>query len=287
MDSDSIKYCKYISILGFMYWFDIKKNYNIFKNNNNFENIVNGKDGDTIYIFLCKNEFNKFLNILPLISYKFKLIIQEGDETFPDDLINKECFYNLMNNPNLIKCYSSNCNYIDNYHEKLNLLPIGLNYHHRSFPYIQEQELEIIKSNTIPFYERRILCYATFQFNINNRSYSHRKKAIDEIPSNLIYYEPNRLDRIETWKNQTKYAFVVSPLGNGFDCFRTWEALILGCIVIVEKSPIDNLYIDLPVLIVDNYKDITKELLIETIEKFRLITFNYEKLYIEYWKNII
>jgi hypothetical protein len=286
-EHETITQCKYISILGFMNVFDTKRNYNIFNNNNNFNDIKNGKEGDTIYVFLDKNQFNIFLNVLPSVTYKFILVVQEGDETFPNDLITPDQFLNLMNNPYLIKCYSSNCNYTDNYHPKLNLLPIGLNYHVFNNPWLQEQQLEMVKQNTEHFCKRKIMCYGSFHFNMDNRGYIHRIKAINEIPKDLVYYEEHRVDRIKTWEKQIQYAFVISPIGNGLDCFRTWEALILGCIVIVEKSPLDNLYIDLPVLIVDNYKDITKELLIETVEKFKIMSFKYEKLHIEYWKNII
>mmetsp|Transcript_79867 Transcript_79867/g.248998 ORF Transcript_79867/g.248998 Transcript_79867/m.248998 type:complete len:98 (+) Transcript_79867:3-296(+) len=34
------------------------------------------------------------------------------------------------------------------------------------------------------------------------------------------------------------YAFLFSPVGNGFDCHRTWEALVLGCIVIAQDNPV-------------------------------------------------
>ena len=33
-----------------------------------------------------------------------------------------------------------------------------------------------------------------------------------------------------------------SPPGHGLDCHRTWEALSLGCIVLVQASPLDGLF---------------------------------------------
>ena len=67
------------------------------------------------------------------------------------------------------------------------------------------------------------------------------------------------------------------------DCHRTWEALCLGCIVIVEKSNIDSLYDDLPVLIVNNFDEINKELLENTIINFKNKIFNYSKLLLSYY----
>ena len=85
----------------------------------------------------------------------------------------------------------------------------------------------------------------------------------------------------------TKYSFVLSPHGNGLDCHRTWEALVLGCIPVVKTSSLDKLYDDLPVLIVNNWYDIDEELLKNTIENFKDKKFNYDKLKLDYWINKI
>jgi hypothetical protein len=79
----------------------------------------------------------------------------------------------------------------------------------------------------------------------------------------------------------------VSPHGNGLDCHRTWEALALGCIVIVKTSGLDPLHIGLPVLIVKEWSEICKELLEETIQKFQKKPFNYSKMTLDYWVNKI
>ena len=65
-----------------------------------------------------------------------------------------------------------------------------------------------------------------------------------------------------------RYAFVISPHGNGLDCYRTWEALLMGCIPIVKRSPIDYLYADLSVAIVDEWSEITPLNLARWLERF-------------------
>ena len=67
------------------------------------------------------------------------------------------------------------------------------------------------------------------------------------------------------------------------DCIRTWESLCLGCIVIVKKSGLDHLYDELPVLIVNEWHDITEELLYQTIDIFSNTQFNMEKITMKYW----
>jgi hypothetical protein len=50
--------------------------------------------------------------------------------------------------------------------------------------------------------------------------------------------------RINTWKEMAKHSFVYSPLGVGLDCHRLWEALALGCIVIVQSNPCAAEFVD-------------------------------------------
>jgi hypothetical protein len=56
-----------------------------------------------------------------------------------------------------------------------------------------------------------------------------------------------------------EFAFEVSPHGNGLDCFRTWEALLLGTIPIVRRSTLEPLFRAeaLPVAIVDSWTEVT------------------------------
>lgn len=67
------------------------------------------------------------------------------------------------------------------------------------------------------------------------------------------------MPRTELWKRKGEYAFSISPHGNGLDCHRTWEDLVLGCIVIVKTSSLDPLYEGLPVVIVKDWSEVTKE----------------------------
>jgi len=102
-----------------------------------------------------------------------------------------------------------------------------------------------------------------------------------------VYYEEKEVPRKVTWMNQTKYAFVACPHGNGLDCHRQWEALCLGCIPVVKRSSIDSIYEGLPVLIVDSWSDITPELLRSTVENFKKRKFDYDRLLLSYWMNRI
>lgn len=96
--------------------------------------------------------------------------------------------------------------------------------------------------------------------------------------------------------NQKKYSdyvdgildhkMVVCPEGNGIDCHRVWETLLLGRVPIVKKSKVMNHFSDLPILFVDNWNEIQDLDLIKN--KYELVKNNSaEKLNFKYWMDFI
>jgi hypothetical protein len=248
-----IENCKYISSVGMLKKLDHLKMINYGDDVSDFAHrviydfnkIFGGKDGITIYIkFQYLNYF--VTNVLPSINYKFILVSGDGDEVFPYELLDEVLFKKTINDPRILHWYSTNC--IESVHPKLSLIPIGVNFHSAGYvknfsgwhselisPTEQESLIQKIKDDSNLFYEREIKCYSNFHFATYEKFGNPRKEAIEKIPKNLVFYEPTTTDRITCWTNQSKYAFVISPFGHGMDCHRTWEALILGCIVIVKK----------------------------------------------------
>jgi len=250
-------------------------------------------DGCSLYI--CNAAINNFSKMLSQINCRFVLVSGDCDESCPSDIFAKnEDFLSFIENPNIIHWYSQNCVLS---HPKLTQLPIGLDYHtlsqtnhpwgNMASPVEQEHLFKNIINGAKPFWEREIICYSNFHFAMNTKFSYDRKDAYENISKDLVYYEPEHVRRFISWKNQSSYAFVLSPHGNGLDCHRTWEALCLGCIPIVKTSPLDSMYVGLPVLIVDSWKDITVDLLKQTVYDYKCREFMYEKLTLNYWMNKI
>jgi hypothetical protein len=87
-------------------------------------------------------------------------------------------------------------------------------------------------------------------------------------------------------ENLKKSHFIISPPGNGIDCHRNWECLYLNTIPVIQKSNFTNdIFSDLPVVLVDHYEQITEELLNNFLKKEK--KYNLDKLYGEYWEKII
>jgi hypothetical protein len=248
-------------------------------------------------IFVCSNLLTFFVrNILPHIKHTFILVSGMSIKQCPVEALSKNDFFALMENKYLIKWCSQN-NSI-NHHKKIVQIPLGLDYHllyndynkSRNFvdgnsPKQQEKYLLDIVKQMRPFYERKNKIYVNFDINADR--YGQRKKSLQTIPKELMEIHLEKIRRTETWKRSAEYAFVLSPYGQGMDCHRTWEALILGCIPIIQCKEMKNLYSDLPVLNVSDWSEITEELLEKTIQEFKCKTFNYEKLTFGYWKKIV
>lgn len=242
---------------------------------------------------------NNYVPIIKKLNKKIILVTNDSDSNCPlvDGIndINEKAIINFINSEYCIHWFTQNCNLK---HNKVTAIPIGLDYHYYSLVLMpnltvkfetaieQEEKLNNIKKISKPFYEREIKCYGNFLFSKDGIRYSNeRYSCYEKVPNDLCVYETYKIERIDTWKNQINYSFVLSPAGGGLDCHRTWEALILGCIPIIRRFNItyEEIYEDLPVLIVDNWSDVTKELLLNTIENFKNKIFNYEKLTLKYW----
>lgn len=249
-----------------------------------YKNNINAK---APIIHVCSFALRDFMKIQNRFLFPFVLITNDTDYTVPEDIFRSpDEFENFLNNPYLIRWYSQNTS-VQN--EKLVPLPIGLDYHtYRGSIFGQERILENILSETTPFWERTPQIYNNCTSDTYNRRYGmHRKTALDIIPSDLIHNQLNRISREDTWHNTTKYACVLSPPGNGYDCHRTWETLVLGSIPIVLSTPIDHVFSDLPVWIVKSWKEVTHENMMKVIQQFKKKyvsgEFNMEKLKMRYW----
>jgi hypothetical protein len=298
INSDETK-CSIVSSRGILKSCDIKSLFPLSSvkdlQNYNFNKL---KDKCTLYV--CSSAIYFFMkNYIDKINCKFILVSGDDDACCPRDMFtSREEFLKFIENEKIIHWFAQN-NVKE--HNKITKIPIGLDYHTISSsnyksnnineiqltPIEQEKIILDIKNNSLPFWEREIKCYSNFHFVLENKYCYDRIHAIEKIPPELIFYEPTRSTKETGFINQSKYAFVVSPHGMGLDCHRTWEAISLGCIVIVKTSELDKLYEDLPVLIVNKWSDINIDLLKITIKNFKDKIFKYEKILLEYWINKI
>ena len=253
----------------------------------------NLKPGSTVYV--CSSAIGQLAVNLDKIHYPIVLVSGDADEDVPTQIFaSEQDFLSFIENPKILHWYAQN-GVIK--HPKFSKIPIGLDYHTMSqgdshwgpqiCPFNQEKLLESIRQNAAPLSQRILKAHANFHFLMTTKYGADRVRAKELISPNLVNYETRRVDRETTWKNQSKYAFVVSPHGNGLDCHRTWEALCLGCIPIVRTSPLDSLFDGLPVYIVKDWSDVTEENLKRVLNDFSQRPFDLNRLTLRYWMDKI
>jgi hypothetical protein len=301
--NESDQFCKFVSDRGILKSCDIY-DINPKSSSISYIDIDKIKPYDTVYI--CSTSIQYFYrNQFKHIKVPFILVSGDADEVIPFEVLTTEQFNDFINSDTLVHWFATNCFLT---HPKLTHIPYGLNYH------VQSQEP--VYYNTIETSVKQEKHIFNILNTIPNKNFSYRKPLIyidkytmrsnerliayNVVSNRVSFKEPQWADRLTVWKNQTNYSFVLSPPSmdipnrfnlrireGGFDCIRTWEALVLGCIPIVKSSPMDPLFEDLPVWLINDWNEVNDvNRLKEKIEEFKNKTFNYEKLTLKYWVDL-
>jgi hypothetical protein len=193
------------------------------------------------FVFLNLDHFESFVNYLNLTKpeKKFILVTQNSDRDFSGQMFNSIKEYTS-------KILSVNCT-VSN--EMIVKIPLGFN----------DQSTEVLDTKDFTFVEKRNLIYMNFKLH----HHSDRRVCYDYfkqfdwvdiesgiIPINYFY------DKLNTFK------YCISPRGTGIDTHRVYESLLFGVIPIIKKSELNDLYSKFPVIIVDNWSDVTYDFLI-------------------------
>jgi hypothetical protein len=225
------------------------------------------RDGDLVWT--RATSLPEFLEtVLPRIHARFVLVTGDEDWSIPGDFARAR---ELCASSKVLAWFGQNFDGGDGL-GKIFPLPIGLDFHTISnrrrwghplaTPREQEIELEELQAAMPPNAQRLLRVHADFHFNKPARPLMGESREAVEAAlrrNGPIDFEERRVPRLELWRRKTSYAFAVSPHGNGLDCHRTWESLALGNIAIVKRSPLDPLYEGLPVVVVNEWNDVTAE----------------------------
>ncbi len=226
------------------------------------------KDGDIIYThtFYAKQLFE----ILDLIGKKVFIITHNADE--PADWVPPDCVQHW---------WSQNVN-ID--HPKVESLPIGLE-NNRWWKGLQKRaKMEEMLKGILPHSK---LIYMNHNIK-NNRAQRQRPyELFGDAPWMTVHHGKNGLRFDEYLYNVSDHKFMICPEGSGIDCHRFWECLYLGTIPVVKKCINSWFYNDMPVLYVNEWEEISEELLNDMWPTFKDGEWNKEKLTFTWWKNKI
>ena len=159
-----------------------------------------------------------------------------------------------------------------------NKYSIGLSYNFLTLSDVNKRNIQIGNHENLVFSSFSIHtdCLRRKDMKVN-RKIIHNNLLINGI----INY---KLDYKKFMYCLSKYKFVISPEGNGVDCHRHYEALLCGCIPIVEyNEDIVKKYKGLPVLYTRDYTEINPQYLNMMYKKMILKKYNFNKLLINFF----
>lgn len=134
-------------------------------------------------------------------------------------------------------------------------LPIGLENRDKRRNGVPNDYLRLIKKGLPTWEARDINFLICFSLHTNE---SERKIALahaSSLPGSIVVSEAITPKQYRKLLLRSKY--VISPPGNGPDCHRTWEALYLGAIPVVKESSWPFRHLDLPVIKVQGWEELS------------------------------
>lgn len=260
-------------------------------------NFKTSKLFDGCKIFLENSYIAEFSKIVKDIKHSFKLISRNNKGYMIDftDEVTK-----ILCNDYLINWYAHN---VAVTHPKLFVLPLGNKWQYHSTKFHGEDKEPIIKSllannahnpkeNFLKHKSHLLYCNISIASTSNPIYTAHkdiRKLALNSVNNNNVC-ETSSVKPFESYLSDLqKYKFTLSPPGRGIDTHRCWEALMMGSIPIIYYDPVAmiHLYDDLPVLIIKDWNILTKDYLNNQYQNMISKKYNWEKLFMNYWINII
>jgi hypothetical protein len=180
--------------------------------------------------------------VLPKINNSFFLITHNSDEIIRD-------YHVKFLSPKIIHWFAQNC---DVHHSRISPLTIGLeNAYYQRYGVVENYN-EIIPTIKKEF----VKIYFGFNVNSNPQLRIPAKSYISSHP--LAFENESKLSPVEYIKQLSKYFFCLSPPGNGIDCHRTWECILLGVIPICIDSKLTRYFkkIGAPIFIIKEWSDL-------------------------------
>ena len=189
---------------------------------------------------------NDLLKLCASISHMKFIIFCNLEDTPIDEYIHDKVPNNVL------RIYSSNAIYNN---DKVKPFPYGIQRRMNSGN-TKASLKNVISANIEP--SKLLYVNHNISTNVKERS------GIYEIFESYSWasVDRNRLSHEDFFRNIKQHKFVICPIGNAIDCHRNWEVLYLSRVPVMKKnSYLELLFKDFPVLFVNEYSDITQEML--------------------------
>lgn len=266
--NDWIQGDKFKAIADWLYAPEIKSGED-YDNLQNTLDLKSLKDNDIIYThtFYVKQLFE----VISKIDTKLRIITHNSDQNVDES-------YQLPSN--VIKWYAQNVNVVN---PRIESIPIGLE-NDRWYPELRKKEKMADKNKEMIHFKNLVY----MNYNISNNP-ARRQPVYDLLKGKswVTTEEGKNGQNFDSYINNIyHHKYVICPEGNGMDTHRTWETLYMGTIPIEKKNINNSFHVDMPILLVNEWSEITVELL-TVIWPDLFCKRNIKKLTFDYWKNKI
>lgn len=127
-------------------------------------------------------------------------------------------------------------------------------------------------------HDKLVLCAIRTSTDQQRRSTGLNRNVIVETLRNH-HIENIEMEPSTYFRELPRYKFVISPEGNGIDCHRHYEALMAGCIPIIEdRDNIREKYKGCPILYTKDYSEITESYLNEKYNEMIQAVYDFSRL---------
>ena len=264
---------------------------------------INAKDYKSIFsgslVYVISSALKEwFREIYPILFKEKKVIILvTGDSVINSPLnalgINIEQLRKYKDEGIIYHWFCQNCD-VD-FKDYITPIPLGIDYHtlHRKNFWGEEKTHFIFQDIYLNFISRvrfndfhkrkvKLIC----DIHLNKGNFNEERRIAYQKSLNIkgSFFINKPFSRNKYWRLMRNSQYIISPRGRGFDCHRTWEAIVLGVIPIVKSSVNDALFKELPVLIINSYEEINNNLM---IENSALNNINLKKITLKYWVDLI
>lgn len=199
----------------------------------------------------------------------------------------------ITSHPMLARIYAKNALYVS---ERLRPLPIGPKWQHSSTELYGESK-EATRSALLARAGSPAQVAASFAkgerevlLMLTPMAPTHASRRPEALQSILASVEgavmvERRMDYEDFLDSMAQAIFVLSPPGWGADCHRHWEALLMGTIPVMLSTANDSLFRGLPVVIVEDYSLLTREILLSKYEELHSPAreWDWSRLFVEAW----
>jgi len=233
------------------------------------DNIPNDFDNPK-YIYIRGWNLNRLPELLTKFKNPFILIAHNADEWIK----NNQQIIHLLNSDKIVSYYSQN---LCINHPKAKLLPIGLANSH--WPHGNKETFINYMNKT---YNKKEGIY--FNFSISTAPW-YRQECYNILKNKGLKWVDNK-PYDEYLEELIKYKYAICPIGNGFDCHRTWECIYLGIIPIFVYHPFVNMLMPFTkMVILRNWDELPLENGVLDESKLNIYLPSNEEIYAEDYIN--